>query len=534
MSTRKPEDSDELIEESVDLFPEREVQNKPALELPEYSSKVLESTVPNRTRDLDIWTVPSSTTGTSQVAFEKLATHKDGKDYRFSYIATTHTHSTSSYADVVRERYFPNEDNEYWSAALPKESPPELALHISRSGEILRSGPDNDESWLPPETVSSKSLPASDSVQYYPPPARSTINSNIAEEKYQSSCLSGVTDDEEWVPPSADSKSRSARIDFTGAVASTEESSGEFFKWNPTREPSPESIVVADVATEINPPLEEEELKNVPEVIGDEVDDDDDDENSKARSKEPEMPKRAYRRSILLVAYILIIPAAAFVILFVFVDILDKNTDDSSSGSGGGDLSGEPSSSSPTFPSAPSLPSSPVQSPSSPASLPSAPTIAGSPPSSAFEPTDDVLLGLLSSVTPNGGAALRDTTSPQYQAMEWIRTPHNQGIYSDRIFLQRYALATLYYSTGGEQWTVSDDWLSETTECDWFSSSSLSRICDDDGNIVELNLANNNLRGKVPPELGVLANRLLALTLSKNKLTGDIPSSLSRITSLSK
>jgi hypothetical protein len=118
--------------------------------------------------------------------------------------------------------------------------------------------------------------------------------------------------------------------------------------------------------------------------------------------------------------------------------------------------------------------------------------------------------------------------------MEWIRTPNNQGIYSDRIFLQRYALATLYYLTGGKQWTDSDDWLSETTEFDWFSSSSLSRICDGDGNIVELNLADNNLRGKVPPELGVLANSLLALTLSKNKLTGDIPSSLSRVTSLSK
>jgi hypothetical protein len=382
--------------------------------------------------------------------------------------------------------------------------------------------------------VSSKSLPASDSVQYYPPPARNTINSNIAEEKYQSSYLSGVTNDEDWVPPSADSKSRSARIDFAGAVASTEESSGEFFKWNPTREPSPESIVVAAGAAEINEPLKEEDLQNVSEESSyeeedDDDDDDEDDDNSKSRSKEPETPKKVCGirlGSFLLVVYILVIPAAVFVVLFVFVDILDKNTDDSSSPNQQSD--------SPTFSSAPSSPSSPVQSPSSPASVPSAPTIAGSPTSSAFEPTDDVLLGLLSSVTPNGGAALRDSTSPQYQAMEWIRTPNNQGIYSDRIFLQRYALATLYYSTGGDQWTDSDDWLSETTECDWFSSSSLSRICDDDGNIVELNLADNNLRGKVPPELGALTNRLLALTLSKNKLTGDIPSSLSRITSLSK
>jgi hypothetical protein len=93
--------------------------------------------------------------------------------------------------------------------------------------------------------------------------------------------------------------------------------------------------------------------------------------------------------------------------------------------------------------------------------------------------------------------------------MQWIRTPNNVGIYNDRIFLQRYALATLYYSTEGNNWIASDSWLTNATECEWYSSSQQpALICDADRNILELNLANNNLRGTIPAELALLAGSL--------------------------
>jgi hypothetical protein len=67
----------------------------------------------------------------------KLATHKDGKDYRFSYVAMLHTHSMASYADVVRQPYFPHEDKAYWVVALAKESPPELTFGIQEENQAF-------------------------------------------------------------------------------------------------------------------------------------------------------------------------------------------------------------------------------------------------------------------------------------------------------------------------------------------------------------------------------------------------------------
>jgi hypothetical protein len=45
-------------------------------------------------------------------------------------------------------------------------------------------------------------------------------------------------------------------------------------------------------------------------------------------------------------------------------------------------------------------------------------------------------------------------------------------IYSDDRILQRLALATLYFSTGGDSWNDSSFWLDcEVHECQWFVHS---------------------------------------------------------------
>jgi hypothetical protein len=128
-------------------------------------------------------------------------------------------------------------------------------------------------------------------------------------------------------------------------------------------------------------------------------------------------------------------------------------------------------------------------------------------PHPSFMPENDDLVKLLSSVLGDGGIALRDPSSPQFAAMQWIRTPNNDEIYNDQRFLQRYALATLYYSTGGDQWASSVSWLTNANECEWVS---LSRppICDAEGNIVEIDLTGNKLKGQLPQDLEILSNSL--------------------------
>ena len=49
--------------------------------------------------------------------------------------------------------------------------------------------------------------------------------------------------------------------------------------------------------------------------------------------------------------------------------------------------------------------------------------------------------------------------------------------------LQRYGLATFYYSTGGMNWFDDTDWLGNTVECDWFGV-----VCNDGVNAANLTL----------------------------------------------
>ena len=84
----------------------------------------------------------------------------------------------------------------------------------------------------------------------------------------------------------------------------------------------------------------------------------------------------------------------------------------------------------------------------------------------------------------------------------------------------RAALVALYEATDGPNWTKSDGWLTDAPLKDWHGI-----WVDDDGRVVVLTLENNNLTGRIPPELGGLS-RLEALWLDFNGLTGPIPAEL--------
>jgi hypothetical protein len=104
----------------------------------------------------------------------------------------------------------------------------------------------------------------------------------------------------------------------------------------------------------------------------------------------------------------------------------------------------------------------------------------------------------------DSGAALQDEKSPQFKAYEWIRKDPFLRSFESAQMLQRYALATFYYSTGGEgNWNQVDNWLFYgNDECSW------EGITCKNGDVTEMSLSRKNLSGTVPPELILLNDSL--------------------------
>ncbi len=121
-------------------------------------------------------------------------------------------------------------------------------------------------------------------------------------------------------------------------------------------------------------------------------------------------------------------------------------------------------------------------------------------------PADQNLAALLSDVSPDGGAALRSPSTPQNNALKWLAGNANLDSYSDERKIQRYALATLYYSTNGDSWKNKNGWLGDGDECGWWNHAE-NQFCVD-GAVVELDLFQNNLVGTIPAELALLSTSL--------------------------
>ncbi len=87
------------------------------------------------------------------------------------------------------------------------------------------------------------------------------------------------------------------------------------------------------------------------------------------------------------------------------------------------------------------------------------------------------------------------------------------------------ALVALYNSTNGPGWTNHTNWLVTNTPGDWYGLTIAL------GHVQVLNLANNNLTGSIPPELGNLSS-LNVLHLDNNLLNGSLPSELGNLNNL--
>ena len=90
----------------------------------------------------------------------------------------------------------------------------------------------------------------------------------------------------------------------------------------------------------------------------------------------------------------------------------------------------------------------------------------------------------------------------------------------------REILVELYQTAGGASWIQNDGWLSEQPLDTWYGVET-----DEDGKVIALDLAANELRGPIPPVLGDLA-RLRRLDLGNNRLDGAIPRALGRLGAL--
>ena len=90
----------------------------------------------------------------------------------------------------------------------------------------------------------------------------------------------------------------------------------------------------------------------------------------------------------------------------------------------------------------------------------------------------------------------------------------------------REALVALYNATDGENWTFSDNWLSDAPLGEWAGV-----YTDDDGRVIWLALTGNGLSGEIPAELGSLSN-LIQLWLGQNQLSGEIPAELGSLSDL--
>ena len=90
----------------------------------------------------------------------------------------------------------------------------------------------------------------------------------------------------------------------------------------------------------------------------------------------------------------------------------------------------------------------------------------------------------------------------------------------------RDVLEILFESTGGRSWANHDNWLTDAPLDAWHGVQT-----DASGRVQVLFLYRNDLTGRIPPELGTLAN-LRSLNLVDNGLTGEIPSELGTLANL--
>jgi hypothetical protein len=129
-------------------------------------------------------------------------------------------------------------------------------------------------------------------------------------------------------------------------------------------------------------------------------------------------------------------------------------------------------------------------------------------------PFDEIIDEILNEHITNRSllAIQSNASSPQAQAYDWLlqdallqelHVQQLEDVFVARV-LQRYALATFYYSTNGDDWVVAEGWLSASHECDWYSIVP-ELACKTDGeNYFAIEIPVNGVTGSIPEDVFLL------------------------------
>lgn len=156
-------------------------------------------------------------------------------------------------------------------------------------------------------------------------------------------------------------------------------------------------------------------------------------------------------------------------------------------------------------------------------------------PTGSLRPVSNTTLSLISLLVSRSvdvGVALLDRSSPEYAALQWLAGNSFLETYSDQQKIQRFVLATVYYSLDGDNWTMNTRWLSDWDECRWFSRARRFPVCNSNGNYVGLELGYIDATGTLPKTLGMLSSSLERVDIQGGPrafLTGTIPSELGHL-----
>lgn len=155
------------------------------------------------------------------------------------------------------------------------------------------------------------------------------------------------------------------------------------------------------------------------------------------------------------------------------------------------------------------------------------PTQAPSIDRSQFTAAEWELYRIFAPLSVDEGRALRTNGTSQRQALEWLAADTSNNIlrqYSTDRIIQRYALATLYFSAGsGENFRFNGRFLQGDECTDWLPGKRLQ--CNDRFRVLELDLSRSRLNGTLENEIGLLQH-LRVLDLSENNLFGFLPNAL--------
>jgi hypothetical protein len=108
----------------------------------------------------------------------------------------------------------------------------------------------------------------------------------------------------------------------------------------------------------------------------------------------------------------------------------------------------------------------------------------------------------------------------QYKAFDWLSRNENLQEMDEAQWLQRFALATVYYSTNDVPhdyalnpgpWNSEVLWLTDESECEWAHV-----FCNAEMKVQKLIFQKNNLSGKIPLDVALLRDTLHMLDLTSN------------------